>query len=72
MIEFSERNHDKNLALSFALNRANIEKNIQTLLDKSDEVLGIQRDKEQTQNQTQQTQEPASNKKTKSSPDLER
>lgn len=71
MIEFSERNHDKHLALSFALNRARIESNIQTLLDKSDEVLGIQKAQEKTQTQTQQTQDLASNK-TKSSPDIER
>ena len=72
MIEFADKNPDNTLAYAFSLNRVGIEKNIQTLLDKSDEVLGIQSDKEQTQNQTQQTQEPASNKKTKSSPNLER
>lgn len=62
------------MAYAFSLNRVGIEKNIQTLLDKSDEVLGVQRDKEQSQAQSLQTQEQelASNKKGKSSPDLER
>lgn len=74
MIEFADKNPNNTLAYAFSLNRVGIEKNIQTLLDKSDEVLGIQRDKEQSQAQSLQTQEqePASNKKGKSSPDLER
>lgn len=71
MIEFAERYPDKSLARSFVINRANIENNVQSLLDKSDEVLGIQKDQVQTQTQTQQTQEQTSNKKAKSSPDIE-
>ena len=71
MIEFADKNPDNTLAYAFSLNRVGIEKNIQTLLDKSDEVLGIQKAQEKTQTQTQQTQDPASNKKTKSLPDIE-
>ena len=71
MIEFADKNPDNTLAYAFSLNRVGIEKNIQTLLDKSDEVLGMQKAQEKTQTQTQQTQDPASNKKTKSPPDIE-